>query len=98
MQTPRYQDYLNSIRSDCFSWHHLHNLLGDLPNELPLGASFGVRKSLRVQVPNNQILTQNLDYNNYYPKPKYAIIGYLDAFGKGQEDWNNIGVYCRFEV
>ena len=34
--------------------------------------------SLRVQVPNNHILTQNLYYNYYYPKPKYLIIGYLD--------------------
>ena len=32
--------------------------------------------TLRVQVPNNQILTQNLSYNYYYPKPKYLIIGY----------------------
>ena len=33
---------------------------------------------LRVQVTNNLILTQNLCYNYYYPKPKYLIIGYLD--------------------
>ena len=33
---------------------------------------------LRVQVPNNQILTQNLYYNYYYPRPKYLIIGYMD--------------------
>ena len=33
---------------------------------------------LRVQVPNIQILTQNLYYNYYDPKPKYLIIGYLD--------------------
>ena len=32
--------------------------------------------TLRVQVPN--ILTQNLYYDSYYPKPKYPIIGYLD--------------------
>ena len=37
--------------------------------------------SLRVQVPNNHILTQNLYYNYYYPKPKYLIIGYLDPQG-----------------
>ena len=37
--------------------------------------------SLRVQVPNNHILTQNLYYNYYYPKPKYLIIGYLDPLG-----------------
>ena len=37
--------------------------------------------SLRVQVRNNYILTQNLYYNYYYPKPKYLIIGYLDPLG-----------------
>ena len=37
--------------------------------------------SLRVQVPNNHILTQNLYYNYYYPKPKYPIIGYMDPLG-----------------
>ena len=36
---------------------------------------------LRVQVPNNYILTQNLYYNYYYSKPKYLIIGYLDPLG-----------------
>ena len=39
--------------------------------------------SLRVQVPNNHILTQNLYYNYYYPNPKYLIIGYLDPYGLG---------------
>ena len=34
--------------------------------------------TLRVQVPNRHILTQNLYYNYYYPEPKYLIIGYLD--------------------
>ena len=34
--------------------------------------------TLRVQVPNNQILTPNQYYKYYYPKPKYVIIGYLD--------------------
>ena len=38
-------------------------------------------KSLRVQVPDNHILTQNLDYNYYYPDPKYLIIGYMDPLG-----------------
>ena len=33
--------------------------------------------SLRVQVPNNHILTQNLYYNHSYPKPIYLIIIYL---------------------
>ena len=32
-------------------------------------------------MPNNHILTQNLYYNYYYPKPKYLIIGYLDPLG-----------------
>ena len=36
---------------------------------------------LRVQVPNNHILTQNLYYNSYYPKLKDPIIGYLDPLG-----------------
>ena len=37
--------------------------------------------TLRVQVPNNHILTQNLYYNYYYPNPKYLIIGYMDTLG-----------------
>ena len=37
--------------------------------------------SLRVQVPDNYILTQNLYYHYYSPKPKYLIIGYLDPLG-----------------
>ena len=37
--------------------------------------------SLRVQVPNNHILTPNLYYNYYYPNPKYVIIGYMDPPG-----------------
>ena len=37
--------------------------------------------ALRVQVPNNHILTQNPYYNYYYPKPKYLIIGYMDPLG-----------------
>ena len=40
--------------------------------------------TLRVQVPNNHILTQHL-YDDYYnPKPKYLIIGYMDPVGKPQ--------------
>ena len=39
--------------------------------------------SLRVQVPNSHILTQNLYYNYYYPDPKYLIIGYMDLLGYG---------------
>ncbi|CAE7669639.1 unnamed protein product [Symbiodinium sp. CCMP2592] len=34
----RYQDYLDSIRSDHFSWENLYSLLGDLPDEVPLDA------------------------------------------------------------
>ena len=35
-------------------------------------------KTLRVQVPNHNILAQNLYYNDYHPKPMYLIIGYMD--------------------
>ena len=42
--------------------------------------------TLRVQVPNNHILTQNLYYNYYYPKPKYLIIGYMDPLGRNRRD------------
>ena len=37
--------------------------------------------SLRVQVPSNHILTQNHNYNYYYPNPKYLITGYMDPYG-----------------
>ena len=37
--------------------------------------------TLRVQVPNNHILTQNLCHNFYYQKPKYLIIWYMDPLG-----------------
>ena len=40
------------------------------------------KQTLRVQVPNNHILTLNLYYNYYYPNPKYLIIGYMDPLGK----------------
>ena len=36
------------------------------------------KPTLRVQVPKNHILTQNLYYNYYYQNPKYLIIGYMD--------------------
>ena len=39
-------------------------------------------RTLRVQVPNNHILTQNLYYSYYYPNPKYLIIEYMDPLGK----------------
>ena len=55
------------------------------PNHWPwlkpcrLSLTFGGRRlTLRVQVPNGHILSQNLCYNYYYPKPKYLICGYLD--------------------
>ena len=41
-----------------------------------------IRLSLRVQVPNNHTLAQNLYYDFYYAKHKYLIIGYLDRLGK----------------
>ena len=33
--------------------------------------------TIRVQVPNNHILTQNVYYKHYYPTPKYLIIGHM---------------------
>ena len=41
-------------------------------------------RTLRVQVPNNHILTQNLYYNYYYSNPKYLIIGYMDPLGNDE--------------
>ena len=38
--------------------------------------------SLKVQVPNNHIVTQSLYYNYYEPELKYLIIGYLEAKSK----------------
>ena len=43
-------------------------------------------QDLRVQVPNNHILTQNPYYNCYYPIPKYLILAYLDPWGKSPGD------------
>ena len=40
---------------------------------------FWCKIPLRVQVPNNHILAQNLYYNYYYPNPKYLIIGYMET-------------------
>ena len=37
--------------------------------------------TLRVQVANYHILTQNLYHNSYYRKPKYLINGYMDPLG-----------------
>ena len=41
-----------------------------------LGATPG--STLRVQVPNNHILPQNLYLSYFCPNPKYLNIGYLD--------------------
>ena len=41
--------------------------------------------TLRVQVPNNHILTQNLYYTYNHPKPKYLIIGYLGPYYKDRQ-------------
>ena len=46
-----------------------------------LGCQRRLHDALRVQVPNNHILTPNLYYNYYYPNPKYLIIGYMDPLG-----------------
>ena len=43
----------------------------------------GLNVSLRVQVPKNHILTQNLYHKLLLPKTKYLIIGYLDPLGLG---------------
>ena len=50
-----------------------------------LASAVKMNVTLRVQVPNNHILTQNLYYNYNYSKPKYLIIGYLDPLGKGSK-------------
>ena len=42
-----------------------------------------ILETLRVQVPNNHILAQNLHYDYYeLPKPKYLSIGYMDPLGE----------------
>ena len=45
------------------------------------------RVTLRVQVPNNHTLAQNLYFHFYSPKPKYPIIWYLDPMG-----WYGLGL------
>ena len=56
-----------------------------------------LHKFLRVQVPNNDILTQNLYHNLYYPKPKSLIIGYLDPLrlfkSQGLDFWRHTNAY-----
>ena len=48
--------------------------------------------TLRVQVPNNHIFSHNIELLNYYPKPKYLIIGSFGPLGLGQEP---LEVYTR---
>ena len=55
---------------------------GVLRSCLAINLSGFPKQALKVQVPNNHILTQNLYYNYYYPKPKYLIIGYMDPLGR----------------
>ena len=49
--------------------------------------------ALRVQVPNNHILTQNLYYNYYYPKTQVPNYGVLGPFG-----WMNFQILLGFWV
>ena len=57
--------------------------LGVSQNQGYLIRDLGDPKTLRVQVPNNHILPQNLYYNYYYPRTRYLIVGYMDPLGKG---------------
>ena len=70
---------------------HPRNLLKDLGFR-----SYGSGVTLRVQVPNYHIFTQNLYYNYYYPNPKYLIIGYVDPGFKPYLQWIEETVY-QFE-
>ena len=49
--------------------------------ECVLGMVEPSKITLRVQVPNNDILSQKVYQNHYYPNPKYLIIGYMDPLG-----------------
>ena len=55
-------------------------------------------ETLRVQVPNNHILAQNLYYSYYYPKPKYQIIGYLDPLGYALESEQSLRGHLNMRV
>ena len=73
-------------RSGYQSWVYItQDTMGDIAYEIPHAkcntGSCHQCLSLRVQVPNNHILTQNLYYNLFCPTPKYLIIGYLDPLG-----------------
>ena len=63
-------------------------LRGTIPRCTPLKAL-----TLRVQVPNNHIHTQNLRYNSYSPKPKYPMIGYLD-YSTQEHPWQWLAHCC----
>ena len=53
--------------------------------------------TLRVQVPNSHILTQNLYYSYHDPKPKYLSIAYLDLLGpSGIENFKAKGLLPRY--
>ena len=61
---------------------------GGKPCRRTMDTGFGTcAVTLRVQVPNNHIFTQNLYYNYYYPNPKYQIIGYMDPLGNMSYDF-----------
>ena len=47
--------------------------------------------TIRIQVPGNYILTQNLYYDYYYPNPKKLILGDMDPLGNthcAQKDYD----------
>ena len=64
---------------------------------LPHIEHFGLNLPLRVQVPNNHILIQNLYYKYYCPNPKYLIIGYMDPLGASGASGALLGLcFCEF--
>ena len=65
------------------SWNSARGAKGDVIGEGKVKALriVNLKITLRVQVPNNHILTQNLYYNYFYQNPKYLIIGYMDPVG-----------------
>ena len=80
---PLWQHQRGSTNLKLFSFVG-HSPLGHMP---PLQFLLPLSRTLRVQVPNNHILTQNLYYNYYYPNPKYLIIGYMDPLGNTTALW-----------
>ena len=80
--------------------NYLKATSGDKPLEQHQGEQPRITDlTLRVQVPNNHILTQNLYQNYYYPNPKYLIIGYMDPLGHSKganaETWTLPRGYCQ---